>query len=128
MAATKPEQWPALALFVKTVDDTGGLITNSAQKTYKLIKQGLDLESIVHIRGLKMSTIQDHVVEMALVMPDFPMFYFINDKEVNEINNTLQTLNTNKLKEIYDALEAKFDYFQIRLVQANRQHNQSGET
>ncbi|MFG6118493.1 MULTISPECIES: helix-turn-helix domain-containing protein [Thalassobacillus] len=128
MAEAKPEQWPTLALFVKTVDDTGGLITNSAQKTYKLIKQGLDLESIVRIRGLKMSTIHDHVVEMALVMPDFPMYYFISDKEVTEINNTLQTLNTNKLREIYDALQGNFDYFQIRLVQANRQHSQSGET
>ncbi|WP_028783071.1 helix-turn-helix domain-containing protein [Thalassobacillus devorans] len=120
----KPGTYPSLSIFVEE-KETSHLITNSAQKTYLFIKQGMDLETISERRRLKMSTIHDHVVEMALVQPDFPVSLFVSEQEVKEISQVMDELQTNKLKSIHDALRGKFDYFFIRLVQARMQHQKS---
>lgn len=119
-----PGNYPALSVFIEE-SKANRLITNSAQKTYLLIKQGMDLETISERRRLKMSTIHDHIVEMALVQSDFPVYLFVSEQEIEEISQVIDELQTNKLKNIYDALQGKFDYFFIRLVQARMQHQKS---
>ncbi|MFG6114484.1 helix-turn-helix domain-containing protein [Halobacillus sp. MO56] len=119
-----PGNYPALFIFIEE-SENNRLITNSAQKTYSLIKQGMDLETISEIRRLKMSTIHDHVVEMALVQSDFPVYLFVSEQEIAEISQVIEEQQTNKLKNIYDALQGEYNYFFIRLVQARMQHQKS---
>ncbi|GEN53876.1 helix-turn-helix domain-containing protein [Halobacillus faecis] len=117
----RKEHYPVLHLCTKGLDATH-LITRSARKTYQYIQQGLSMQEIIKIRRLKKSTIQDHIVESALIIPDFSITSFLNEEDVREINKIGSQLNTKKLKQIYEALDGKYDYFELRLALAKGQH------
>ncbi|QHE52554.1 helix-turn-helix domain-containing protein [Pontibacillus sp. HMF3514] len=95
-------------------------ITQSAKKTLELLRKGHPFETITRIRRLKTSTIQDHVVEIALVDPSFSVEQFVSTEAVQNISRVANHLNTNKLKVIKEALEDDYSYFQIRLVLASQ--------
>ncbi|WLR46711.1 helix-turn-helix domain-containing protein [Halobacillus litoralis] len=118
---TKKDDYPVLHLCTKGLDATN-LITRSARKTYQYMKQGLSLQEIMNVRRLKKSTIQDHIVESALIIPDFSITSFLSEEDVREINKMGSQMNTKKLKQIYEALEGKYDYFELRLALAKGQH------
>ncbi|MYL48428.1 hypothetical protein GLV98_02990 [Halobacillus litoralis] len=117
----KKDQYPVLHLCTKGLDATH-LITRSARKTYQYIQQGLSLQEIMNIRRLKKSTIQDHIVESALIIPDFSIASFLSEQDVQEINKMGIQMNTKKLKQIHEALNGKYDYFELRLALAKGQH------
>ncbi|MEC3884701.1 helix-turn-helix domain-containing protein [Halobacillus sp. HZG1] len=114
-------RYPVLHLCTKGLDATH-LITRSARKTYQYIEQGLSMQEIMNIRRLKKSTIQDHIVESALIIPDFSIASFLSEVDVREINKMGSQLDTKKLKQIHEALDGKYDYFELRLALAKGQH------
>lgn len=93
-------------------------ITQSANKTLELLRKGYEFETITKLRRLKASTIQDHIVEIALVDPSFSTESFISKEAVQNISQMAKSLNTNRLKVIKESLEQDYSYFQIRLVLA----------
>ncbi len=99
------------------------LITHSAKRTYELLEQGDSIKVISAKRNLKESTIQDHVVEAALVIPDFSIDRFIDIDDQRFIVDQLKQLQTMKLKTIYEALEGQYSYFTLRLVLASVQQS-----
>ncbi len=95
-------------------------ITQSAKKTLELLRKGHSFESITRIRRLKTSTIQDHIVEIALVDPSFSVDDFVSTEAVHDISHIANYLNTNRLKVIKEAMDTDYSYFQIRLVLASQ--------
>ncbi len=107
------------AILYSFTDDTKPLITRSAQKTHDLLQKGHQLAAVQEIRNLKMSTIQDHIVEMALMLPEFDILMYIPDSDaIHSIAAAAKRLETKKLKTIHQACDGRFDYFHIRLVLA----------
>ncbi|KGX92290.1 hypothetical protein N781_18025 [Pontibacillus halophilus JSM 076056 = DSM 19796] len=94
-------------------------ITESAKKTLDYINQGYSLQQLTRIRRLKLSTIQDHIVEIALVHPSFSIEPFISSKAAQDISHQVKQLNTNRLKVIRESLGEQYSYFEIRLVLAS---------
>ncbi|MBM7552429.1 helix-turn-helix domain-containing protein [Thalassobacillus pellis] len=121
----KPQKYKELSLLLGD-DNDNPLITHSAKRTYQMLLNGMDLEDISMNRGLKMSTIHDHVVEVALCIPEFAIEKYISISAIKEINEAMDGLKTKRLKEIYDVLEGKYDYFTIRLVMARNQPDKNG--
>lgn len=115
------ERYPVLHLCTRGLE-ASHLITQSARRTYQYIQQGLSLDEIVTLRNLKKSTIQDHIVEAALIIPGFTIHPFLDEKEVEEINRAAATLNTQRLKQIHDSFGGKYNYFELRLALASGQH------
>lgn len=95
-------------------------ITQSAKKTLELLRKGHSFENITRMRRLKTSTIQDHIVEIALVDPSFSIEHFVSTEAVQDISRMANRLNTNRLKVIKEALDTDYSYFQIRLVLASQ--------
>jgi len=93
-------------------------ITISANKTKALVDQGIPLEKISSIRNLKMNTIYDHIVEIALHDDSFALHNFIDDETIATILRTAHALDTYQLKELKEALGSEYSYFQIRLALA----------
>jgi len=93
------------------------VLTKSAKKTYELFQRGLSVERIAHVRGLKRNTIEDHLVEIALNVPDFSIDPFIEREELEAFEKVAKTLTSKKLKDIKEILP-HLSYFQIRLVLA----------
>lgn len=91
-------------------------LTISASKTYELFNQNKNLQEIAQIRDLKLNTIYDHVIEIALYDSDFDIRRFVSLHISNEIINYVETNKTFKLKDIKDNINKEISYFQIRLV------------
>ncbi|GGF09123.1 hypothetical protein GCM10010954_04450 [Halobacillus andaensis] len=118
-----PRSFPALFICMEGLQ-ANDLITDSAKQTYEWLRRGYELEEICKKRRLKMSTIQDHVVEAALVMPTFDITPFISVENQETIGRMQAALKTNKLKNLYESLNRKYTYFELRLVLARTNYAQ----
>lgn len=94
------------------------LLTNSAAITHRLFNQGNTISQIAAKRRLKENTIYDHVVEIALYDYNFPTERFMDRNTHQEINHAIKQTNTQKLKQLKEAVRDEISYFQIRLVLA----------
>ncbi|MFP7297803.1 helix-turn-helix domain-containing protein [Neobacillus niacini] len=92
-------------------------LTLSSRKTWVLLNQGLSLEEIAGVRQLKMSTIEDHLVEFALSIKDFSINPYVEEGTQQKILEISRQEATKQLKVIRNILKDA-SYFQIRLVLA----------
>jgi|SRR5690625_67918 len=93
-----------------------GFITNSAHKTYDFIKQGYTAAEIANRRALKMNTLYDHIVEIALYDQRFSLSPYLNEETRLEIVNTVIRIGSTKLSQIKKEVDSEISYFQIRLA------------
>ena len=91
-------------------------LSYSTGKTYRLFQQGYSPEEIAKLRRLKINTIHDHLAEIALYDPDFPITSFVAVKEAEEILAAMKRTKSFKLKTIKDEVSPTISYFQIRLM------------
>lgn len=92
-------------------------LTQSAQKTHSLLEKGRTVEEVLHSRRLQRSTIEDHLVEMAIHVPEFDLSSFISDDLIDQVLKISSTLNTKKLRVIKRELRGiEISFFQIRLA------------
>ncbi|MGE7916008.1 helix-turn-helix domain-containing protein [Lysinibacillus xylanilyticus] len=93
------------------------LLTDSAQQTAHLYEQGYSIEQIIQIRKLKQSTIEDHLVELAMYEPNFSIGPFVSYKEAEKVWQASKQYQTKKLKTLHEVVEG-MSYFQLKLVLA----------
>ncbi len=111
------KSYPVLYIFLRDIKQSHAL-TGSTRKTYQLINKGLQLEEVAAIRKLKPSTIEDHLVELAIHVPEMDIDRYITESDQKRILEVSRILGTKRLKEIKQALGEDIDYFQIRLTLA----------
>jgi uncharacterized protein YpbB len=114
--AEKPEQFPILSLLQQELRQQHEL-TQSSRKTWQLLIQGYSLEAIARLRKLRESTIEDHLVEIALYVNHFSIDPYVEQKLQEEILAVSRRIASRQLKLIKDQVN-KASYFQIRLVLA----------
>lgn len=93
-------------------------LTKSASKTKAMLQRNLSLEQISTRRQLKINTIYDHVVEIAIARDDFPWQEYVSEEIYIKIIAAIQQTNSFTLKEIKELVPESVTYFQIRLVLA----------
>ncbi|WP_027964490.1 helix-turn-helix domain-containing protein [Halalkalibacillus halophilus] len=103
-----------LALLIPVTSEFN--LTSSARKTYNYLQKNYSINQIMAVRNLKISTIEDHVVEIASSVDDFSIRPFVTEEMEQDILAVISKLNTRKLKEIKDQLTNNESYFQIRLA------------
>ncbi|WP_102692537.1 helix-turn-helix domain-containing protein [Rummeliibacillus pycnus] len=108
------EQFPLLDQLTENVR-IEILLTDSTKKTAELYERGYSLEQISFMRHLKISTIEDHFVEMAMTNPHFPLLQFIHEEDILRVIQVLKESGSKRLKIIREQLP-HLSYFQIRLV------------
>ena len=108
-------QFPILVQFLDQSKETN--LTHSTEKTYSLLKQGYSVTDIMSIRRLKKSTIEDHLVELALHNKEFSIDPYISIEKQQQIQRAAKKMNSKQLKHIYQEVK-NADYFEIRLVLA----------
>lgn len=106
-------QYPILNLLYPESEFQG--ITETAKVTNRLLINN-NIDDIAKIRNLKRSTIEDHIIELAIYDPDFPVESFVNRSQVQAILYASNMLQTKKLKKINEHFSGKFSYFEIRLA------------
>jgi uncharacterized protein YpbB len=110
------DRFPLLYSLISEADKLVPL-TNSAKKTYELIHSGMSMERIARVRKLKMSTIEDHIVEIALNMKDFDISPYVDRSTQANILEAAGKVSSKQLKHIREHVE-NASYFEIRLVLA----------
>ncbi|MCD7033331.1 helix-turn-helix domain-containing protein [Metabacillus sp. GX 13764] len=91
-------------------------LTASTERSFRMMAEGKTIAEIAAARRLKESTIEDHMVEIALNDPDFNFSRFLHREEMDEINAVISQLDTKQLKKVKEKLEHAYSYFQIRLA------------
>lgn len=114
-----PHSYCILHKFIENMDTTT-LLTDSAQKTLTMLKKGLNIVEIGKARQLKVSTVEDHIVEIATNKDDFDITLFVSEEEQQKILTVIADLNTKKLKQIKEKLNDEVSYFAIRLTVAKK--------
>ncbi len=98
-------------------------LTKSTQKTYELLKKGFSIEEMAGLRNLKMNTIEDHIVELALNMKNFSIDGFVDKQKEQKILHAARLTESKQLKKIKNLVPA-VNYFEIRLVLAKHEGKQ----
>lgn len=113
---SEPARFKVLSSLFTNLDHKDTL-TLSARKTLVLLNQGFTTEEIAGIRNLKISTIEDHLVEFALNVKDFSINSFVDEEIQLMILGISRQESTRQLKVIRNHIKTA-SYFQIRLVLA----------
>ena len=113
--------FPLLGELVKASDEEDVRLSESASRTYALVRQGVPKEEIARIRGIKESTVEDHLVEIALRCPEWDCSDLLPPDLAVLIVQTGEQLGTSRLRLIRDHLQGRATYLQIRLALARRQ-------
>jgi uncharacterized protein YpbB len=116
MIDSDPSRFKLLATLLTDLMDYSNL-TVSARKTWELLNQDFSIEQISAIRNLKNSTIEDHLVEIALSKNDFSIASYVGKEIQEKVLEISQVEGTRQLKLIRSKLPSA-SYFQIRLVLA----------
>ncbi|MFS0781346.1 helix-turn-helix domain-containing protein [Bacillus sp. 1P06AnD] len=95
-------------------------ITQSSLSTLSFLKKGYSISEIAVVRQLKESTIEDHIVELALHTSEVQLTRFVDESLADEIRLIAEESQTKQLKNIKGRLSKEATYFQIRLVLAER--------
>lgn len=119
---TNKVKFPLLFLMIEDLHHDAP-ITLSARKTYHLIQKGYSIEEIAAMRNLKVNTIQDHIVELALNLENFQIDPYVNEEKREKILEAAKLSPTKQLKHIKQHIEDA-SYFEIRLVIARLRNEQ----
>lgn len=92
-------------------------LTGSAVQTAQLFNKGYQLEQISQMRRLKTSTIEDHIVELAMNDPQFNLQQFVSDADRTLVHTAMKDYDTKKLKVLHEVVP-HLSFFQLRLVLA----------
>lgn len=113
----RPSDYKVLYYFVNDLS-MHNFISLSASKTKEFLNREYDVSTISKLRQLKVNTIYDHIVEIALTDSKFDIRPYVSLSEQEEVLGAFDQLNSTKLKDIKDNVHSKINYFQIRLVLA----------
>lgn len=90
-------------------------LTDSAYQTAQLFKKGYSINEISHIRNIKESTVEDHLVELAMSDLSFNIYQFVSEKDVQLVSAICKQQKTKKLK-VLKELIPHLSFFQLRLA------------
>jgi uncharacterized protein YpbB len=115
-------RYPVLSSLI-TNTNIKDFLTNSSQRTFELLQKGYSMAEIANKRRLKMSTIEDHIVEIALNIEGFSIDPFIDQSTQKSIISVARKSASKQLKIIKNNVITA-NYFEIRLVLAKFGVNQ----
>ncbi|MDN4608761.1 helix-turn-helix domain-containing protein [Sporosarcina highlanderae] len=90
-------------------------LTDSALRTKKLFDQGYSMKDISKTRNLKMSTIEDHIIEMATNDERFPVTHFVSKDTIQAVLSKSEEMGTKRLKLLKNEFQM-LSYFELRLI------------
>lgn len=104
---TLPNKKKVSAVSIKPKEDT--IITS-----YNLFIEGKNIDEIAKVRGLTRQTIENHLLKCYELGMEINLNDYINSNFETAIYNAIDTLGTEKLRPLKDALPEEVSYFDIK--------------
>jgi ATP-dependent DNA helicase RecQ len=109
---------PAPRAAAQKAAEVGG----SEEATFQLHRQGLSPEQIAEQRGLVVGTVRAHLEKAYVKGLDLRLQDFLSDSDLAAIATARQQLGgAPLLRDLFDHLREKYDYFQLRLAGTHEQ-------
>jgi hypothetical protein len=89
----------------------------SNRESLRLFKEGKSVEDIAKERSMAVTTIEGHLATY-ITSGEIDISSFLNDNELNEIKEIIDSLNTTQLTPIKQKVGDKFSYGQIKMAVA----------
>ncbi|RZK22980.1 MAG: RecQ family ATP-dependent DNA helicase, partial [Hymenobacter sp.] len=97
-------------------------VNSTEDTTFQLHRQGLNLEQIAEQRNLVVGTVRGHLYNAYAKGLDLRLQDFLSDVDLAEIAAARQQLGgAPALRDLFDHLREKYDYFQLRLASIHQQ-------
>jgi uncharacterized protein YpbB len=112
--------WPLLAPLVQSSP-----VSKSAQQTYQAFTQTHALTKIATARKLKLSTVREHLLEVAIWLPSFPFTTVLDAQVIETLTRCFAGQPEIASWSFQDAQAAlpELDFFEFRLFQIMRCHH-----
>ncbi len=92
-------------------------LNDSEQQTFQLHRQGLSPDQIAAERSFSVSTVQGHLERAYAKGHELRLHDFLSDSQLAEISAARAQLGgAPALRDLFDHLREKYDYFQLRLA------------
>jgi uncharacterized protein YpbB len=111
---SQSSQYPILTGIIKNIK-VSTYLTESTSKTKELFERGMSMKEISRLRQLKMSTIEDHFVEISNNDQSFPMEEFVSSIDIDAVVAKSKELGTKRLRLLKEQFPS-LTYFQLRLI------------
>jgi ATP-dependent DNA helicase RecQ len=97
-------------------------VNGTEETTFQLHRQGLTPEQIAEQRGLVVGTVRSHLEKAYAKGMDLRLQDFLTDSQLAEIATARAQLGGSPaLRDLFDHLREKYDYFQLRLASIRAQ-------
>ncbi len=96
--------------------EINGRKISTYEETKILVKEKYSIKEIVEIRGLVKDTVLNHLEKIVLYEKDINLDYLKPKKDFKRIKEAFLKTNTYRLKPVFDILDGKFSYEEIRTV------------
>ncbi|KRM23789.1 helix-turn-helix domain-containing protein [Latilactobacillus graminis] len=107
-------------LLTELVEHHGSQLSQSTLQTWQLIQHGATIEQISQQRHVKVGTIKEHLLEAAILLPQFPFTQFLIPGITQKLAVMMAEKPTLSFNEAQAALP-QLDFFVYRLYQIQRQ-------
>ncbi|MGL4499941.1 MAG: helix-turn-helix domain-containing protein [Planktothrix sp.] len=98
-------------------------LSDSLITTLSLYQDGLSLNAIANERGLKTSTIADHLTQLIAANQNINIDHFVEPERQKNIIQAIEKVGDISLKTIYECLGENYNYEEIKMVREYwRQH------
>lgn len=115
-----PEKYSTLFRCIP-IDEASRIFNRSVHQTKMLLKAGKTLEEICQIKKVKRTTVESHIVEIALQDMSFSLQPFISEEKLHMILQCAKQTRSYRLRTIKTYLGDSVSYFEIRLALTRRE-------
>jgi len=111
---------------VANLPNLSNVASYSQMQTWELYRQGLTVQGIANARGMSPNTISGHLIELMEMGREVDINLLVELERQQAIVYALEVMGDEKLRAIYDFLEERYTFEEIKFVRAWWRQNYVG--
>ncbi|MEG4500702.1 DNA helicase RecQ [Microcoleus sp. F10-C6] len=111
---------------VANLPNLSNVASYSQMQTWELYRQGLTVQGIANARGMSPNTISGHLVELMEMGREVDINLLVEPERQQAIVYAIEVMGDEKLRAIYEFLEERYTFEEIKLVRAWWRQNYVG--
>lgn len=111
---------------VANLPNLSNVASYSQMQTWELYRQGLTVQGIANARGMSPNTISGHLIELMEMGREFEINLLVEPERQQAIVYAIEVMGDEKLRAIYDFLEERYTFEEIKFVRAWWRQNYVG--
>ncbi|EGK84376.1 DNA helicase RecQ [Microcoleus vaginatus PCC 9802] len=111
---------------VANLPNLSNVASYSQMQTWELYRQGLTVQGIANARGMSPNTISGHLIELMEMGREVDINLLVEPERQQAIVYAIEVMGDEKLRAIYDFLEERYTFEEIKFVRAWWRQNYVG--